>query len=52
MINDDGNEIPNCETCAVENQHTPCEACPRHWEAERRDRQFRRQMRRYEKKDK
>lgn len=42
--NDDRNELTDCETCAVENQQTPCEACPRCWEAERRDRQFRRQM--------
>lgn len=45
-------ELPDCEACAMENQQTPCEACPRNWEAERRDRQFRRQMRRYGKEDK
>ena len=44
-------ELPDCEACAVGNQQTPCEACPRNWEAERRDRQFRRQVRRYGKED-
>lgn len=42
--NDTRDELPDCEACAVGNQQTPCEACPRHWEAERRDRQFRRQI--------
>ena len=41
---DDRNELTDCEACAVGVQQTPCEACPRRWEAERRDRQFRRQM--------
>ena len=43
--NDDRNELTDCEACAAENQQTPCEACPRCWEAERRDRQFLIQMR-------
>lgn len=39
-------ELPDCEACGVGNQKTPCEACPRRWEAEARDRQFRRQIER------
>lgn len=42
----ENDELPDCEACAVGNLQTPCEACPRRWEAERRDRQFRRQIER------
>lgn len=37
-------ELSDCEACAVRNQQTPCEACRRRWEAEARDREFRRQV--------